>query len=155
MAVMRSLPDDLPAAVESAAEALMVAWGRAQEALGTHASPSQLRVLLIIDRHDSVTINGLADRMGAIPSSASRLCDRLEASGLIARGPGQHDRREVTVALTNAGHDLLAELGRRRRDDLEAILTRMPPAAQAALVFGLTAFREAADEAADYDQMLA
>jgi len=131
MTVMRSLPDDLPSAVESAAEPLMIAWGRAQEALGAHASPSQLRVLLIIARHGSVTINGLADRMGAIPSSASRLCDRLEGSGLLARGQGEHDRREVNVALTHAGSELLAELGRRRRGDLEAILNRMPPAAQA------------------------
>lgn len=158
MAVMRypgGLPDDVPAVVESTAEALMVLWGRAQEAFGTHASPSQLRVLLIVNRYGRLTINGLAEHLGAIPSSTSRLCDRLEAAGFLRRDSGVSDRREVTVALTAEGEELLGELGRRRRDDLGAVIEQMPPAAQAALIQGLEAFREAAEQAGQYARKLA
>ncbi|WP_158566882.1 MarR family winged helix-turn-helix transcriptional regulator [Actinomadura craniellae] len=149
------LPPDLPAAVEASAEALIVLWGRAQEALGTHASAPQLRVLLIVARAGPLTINGLAEHLGAIPSSTSRLCDRLEAAGLLVRSTGEHDRREVSVSLTTAGGNLLAELGRRRRDDLAAILARMTPTSQAALLEGLTAFRAAAEDAGEYNELLA
>lgn len=149
------LPADLPSAVEVSAEALIVLWGRAQEALGTHASPPQLRVLLIVARHGPLTINGLAERLGAIPSSTSRLCDRLEAGGFLVRSAGSRDRREVTVSLTAAGESLLSELGHRRREDLAGVLARMTPASQAALLEGLTAFRAAAENAGEGDQMLA
>lgn len=155
------LPADLPAAVETSAEALIVLWGRAQEALGTHASQPQLRLLLIVARHGPLTINGLAERLGAIPSSTSRLCDRLEAAGFLVRSAGAKDRREVAVSLTADGESLLAELGRRRRDDLAGVLDRMPPSSQAALLEGLAAFRAAAEGGgqaggdAKNDQMLA
>lgn len=142
------LPADLSSAVESSAEALILLWGRAQEALGTHASPPQLRVLLILARHGPLTINGLAEQLGAIPSSTSRLCDRLEAGGFLVRGTGSRDRREVTVSLTGAGDSLLTELSRRRRDDLAGVISRMPPSAQVALLEGLAAFRVAAETAA-------
>jgi DNA-binding MarR family transcriptional regulator len=142
----RPPPEEMPAAVESAAEALIVLWGRAQEALGTFASPPQLRVLLIVARHGPLNINGLAERLGAIPSSTSRLCDRLESAGFLTRGSVARDRREVAVSLTPAGRDLLAELGRRRRADLEDVLEQMAPAAQAALLEGLRAFQSAAEQ---------
>lgn len=130
-------------------------WGRAQEALGTHASPPQLRVLLIVARNGPLTINGLAERLGAIPSSTSRLCDRLEASGFVVRSSGSKDRREVTVSLTAAGESLLSELSRRRRQDLAGVLSRMTPASQTALLEGLVAFQQATEDAGAGDQMLA
>src|SRR5437870_1969274 len=94
------LPADLAAAVEAAAEALVIVWGRGTEGVYPQVSPSQLRALLVIERHQSITLGKLADELGAIPSSASRLCDRLEAAGLVVRRAGLADRREVSLELT-------------------------------------------------------
>lgn len=134
---------DIATAVEATAEALIVVWGRAQEAPGIRVSPVQLRALTIVERHDAINVNGLAEELGAIPSSASRLCDRLEAAGLLARDSRAADRREVNLRLTHDGRMLLAELRERRRQDLAEILGAMTPPARAALVEGLTEFARA------------
>ena len=42
-------------------------------------SPAQLRVLLLLQAKPWLNVNGLADALQVGASSASRLCDRLEA----------------------------------------------------------------------------
>jgi len=79
-----------------------------------------------------------------VPSSASRLCDRLEATGLLRRVPDPRDRREVRLMLTPAARRLLDELRDRRRAALAEVLGRMTPADQQDLVRALTAFAGAA-----------
>ncbi len=85
-------PAELSAAVEAAAEVLVIVWGRAQESLQQPVSASQLRALLVVDKAGEINLNGLAEELGAIPSSASRLCDRLQAAGLLTRTTGRTDR---------------------------------------------------------------
>src|SRR4029453_18240729 len=82
------------AAGEAAASALVIALGRAEEKVLPRGSGSQLRALLIISRHAPTNLTQLAEELGAIPSSASRLCDRLVAAGLVTRRTGSADRRE-------------------------------------------------------------
>jgi DNA-binding MarR family transcriptional regulator len=79
-----------------------------------------------------------------VPSSASRLCDRLEAIGLLRRVPDPRDRREVRLLLTPPARRLLDELRERRRAALAAVLDRMTPAARQDLVRALAAFDAAA-----------
>jgi DNA-binding MarR family transcriptional regulator len=88
----------------------------------------------------------LAEALDVVPSSASRLCDRLEATGLLRRVPDPRDRREVRLLLTAAAQRLLDDLHTRRRDALAAVLERMTPAARDELVRGLRAFRVATGE---------
>jgi DNA-binding MarR family transcriptional regulator len=130
-------------AVDAGLEALLVVWGRAQEGLGTRVSPSQLRALLVVDRLGEVNVNGLAEELGAVASSASRLCDRLEAAGLVRRVVSARNRREVLVGLTGDGRRLVAELAERRRRDLAEVLVRMSPAGRASLLDGLRELRAA------------
>jgi DNA-binding MarR family transcriptional regulator len=136
---------DLSAAVEAAAEALVIAWGRAREALQQPVSGSQLRALLVIDQAGEINLNGLAEELGAIPSSASRLCDRLQAAGLLTRSAGRTDRREVVLSLTVDGRNLLRTMRTTRRADIARVLAAMPAEDQAALLAGLQAFGAAAE----------
>ncbi|HET6479363.1 MAG TPA: MarR family transcriptional regulator, partial [Actinoplanes sp.] len=78
--------------------------------------------------------------------SASRLCDRLVASGLVERVPGRADRREIALYLTPASRTLLGELRGIRRRALAGVLEKMSPGGRAALLRGLTEFAAAADE---------
>ncbi|SDN56210.1 MarR family winged helix-turn-helix transcriptional regulator [Allokutzneria albata] len=138
------LPADIAAAVEAAAEALVIVWGRSSERLHPKVSPSQLRALLVVEQNGALTLGGLAEELGAIPSSASRLCDRLQAAGLLARTTGSTDRREVSLRLTKDGQRLLEELRLTRREELAGVLGAMNPQARDALLAGLDAFRVAA-----------
>lgn len=136
------MPAELPAAVEAAAEALVLLWTRAQEG-ATSISPSQLRALVVVEQHDGINLGGLADRIGALPSAASRLCDRLQAAGLLTRQTSPVDRREIVLALTRDGSDLLAMLRHDRRTDLGEVLERMSELGRTALLRGLEELRAA------------
>ena len=137
----REISGPLVAAVEEAASFLAAIWNRETAELPTSAA--QLHVLLIVERHRDINLSGLAAQLGALVSSASRLCDRLEAAGFLHRVPGT-SRRAVMLRLSPEGRDLLDRLRRQRREDLSRVLARMPPAARTALATGLAQFRAAA-----------
>jgi len=131
----------LIAAIEEAASLLAAIWNRETEELPTSAT--QLHVLLIVEQHRDINLSGLARQLGGLASSASRLCDRLEAAGFLHRTHGS-SRRAVILRLSPEGRALLDRLRRQRREDLTRVLARMPPAARAALAAGLSQFRAAA-----------
>ncbi|MBA8948747.1 DNA-binding MarR family transcriptional regulator [Actinomadura namibiensis] len=103
---------------------------------------TQLRVLFVVERYGSINVTGVATELGALLSSASRLCGRLEATGLLERVPGP-DRRAITLRLTPRGADLLADLRRVRRGALAEVLAGMDTDDRAALRLGLERFHEA------------
>jgi DNA-binding MarR family transcriptional regulator len=131
---------DVAAAVESAVESLVSVL----EAQATAVPPAQLRVLTIVATNQHTNMSRLAEALEVVPSSASRLCDRLEANGLLRRLPDPRDRREVRLLVTPTAQRLLDELHERRRTALAEVLERMPEAARQELVRSLAAFAEAA-----------
>lgn len=54
--------------------------------------------------------------------SLSRLVERLEADGLVWRGPVPGDRRGTRVELTDAGRERQREIGRRHARSIEALV---------------------------------
>jgi DNA-binding MarR family transcriptional regulator len=140
---------DVAAAVESAAEPFVSVLDSANSPA---IPPAQLRVLTIIAAGRHTNMSRLAESLDVVPSSASRLCDRLEATGLVRRVPDPRDRREVRLMLTPAARRLLDELRDRRRRALATVLGRMPEPVRQELVRALRAFAEAAgDDRTDGD----
>ncbi len=140
---------DLATVIESAAESLArVLDPSLCEPVAT-VSPAQLKVLLLLRATPTLNINGLAAALRVGPSSASRLCDRLEALGLLNRVPDPQDRREMQLPLSAAAQDLLDQLSRYRRDAIETVLTAMPASARHELARSLMAFSVASDDAAE------
>ncbi len=138
----------LAAAVDDAAPALLAAWDAARDRVTPRVSGPQLNALLVVERAEGINLRGLAGRLNMILSSASRLCDRLVAAGLVERVPGRSDRREIALYLTPSSRQLLAELRAARRAMLDSVLDRMSPVGRAALIRGLTEFAAAAREPA-------
>jgi DNA-binding MarR family transcriptional regulator len=137
-------PDPMRAAVvDDAAQALLAAWDAARERAVPRLSGPQLNALLVVEREEGINLRGLAGQLRMIVSSASRLCDRLVASGMVERIPGRVDRREIALFLTPSARQLLDDLRASRRETLAAVLGRMSPAGRAALVRGLTEFAAA------------
>jgi DNA-binding MarR family transcriptional regulator len=100
--------------------------------------------LLIIEREEGLNLGALADGLGVILSSASRLCDRLIAAGMLDREASPTDRREVCLTLTASSRDLLAGLRADRQRRLDHVLAAMTPAGRDALLKGLRDFGRAA-----------
>lgn len=134
------------AAIDDAAQALLFAWDHAREQVTPRISSPQLNALLAVESSEGINLGGLAAELSMLLSSASRLCDRLVASGMVERVPGRADRREIALYLTPASRTLLTELRRIRRRALSAVLERMSAAGRAALLRGLAEFAAAADE---------
>jgi DNA-binding MarR family transcriptional regulator len=140
-------PDPMnAAAIDDAAQALLSAWDAARERVTPRLSAAQLNALLTVERAEGLNLGGLAAEMHMLLSSASRLCDRLVASGMVERVPGRADRREIALYLTPSSRALLTELRRIRRLTLSATLERMSASGRAALLRGLSEFASAASD---------
>jgi DNA-binding MarR family transcriptional regulator len=136
---------DVAAAVESAVEPLVSVLDSARDAQTPTVPPAQLRVLSIISDNRHTNMSRLADALDVVPSSASRLCDRLEAAGLLRRVPDPRDRREVRLMLTPSARRLLDQIRERRRAALAEVLDRMSPGAREELLRSLKSFAGAAE----------
>ena len=117
---------------------------RAVEELGSAVPPAQMRALLIVGRAGSLNLSMLAGALGASASAASRLCDRMQAAGLLTRGRAAASRREIVLLPTESGRKLAEWVRGRRRVVLTDMLQAMSPGGREALVRGL---RELADVA--------
>lgn len=126
------------------AQDLVLLWDRAEDGVTPRIPPLQVRVLTVLRRQGSMNLTQLSRAVGAIPSSASRLCDRLEAAGLVERQVSAGSRREITLRLSAEGRRRLDAFAQIRRDDFEGVLDQMSGPARRALLKGLAAFSEAA-----------
>ena len=116
---------------------LIEASERAVEDLGSAVPPAQIRALLIIDRAGSLNLSRLAESLGASPSPASRLCDRMLARGLLTRDRAPASRREIVLVPTESGRRLAGWVRARRRVALGNVLQAMSPDGRDALAEGL------------------
>lgn len=70
---------------------------------------------------DSPTVDQIRQVLGLTPSGAVRLIDRLEADGLVVRGPGP-DGRSRAITLTQPGRAAATDLSRARTTVLTGML---------------------------------
>ena len=141
---------DVAASVDTTADALVSVLEAAVAGQSPSVPPAQLRVLAVVAANTHTNMSRLAEALEVVPSSASRLCDRLEATGLLRRVPDPRDRREVRLLLTPAAGRLLDQLRERRRTALAEVLDRMTAGDRQELVRSLRAFAQAAGEAAGH-----
>ena len=115
------------------------------------ATPTQHRLLVLLATGGDQTVGALADQLEVNASNASRLCDRLQRLGLVARDRSSTDRRAVHVSLTVAGRDLLEAVRAHRHDDVRRVLAQTSDPDVTASIRALTAFAEAAHEIGEAD----
>ncbi|MFB6613307.1 MarR family transcriptional regulator [Streptomyces sp. NPDC056367] len=136
--------EDPAAVLGAAAELLAALYARGQDGGTPAVSPSQWRALLAVEAAEGINLRALGSLLDSRPPSVTRLCDRLEAMGLLTRAPHPSSRREVELRLTPRARALLDERRTARERALTAVLARMTAQDVDALVTGLAAFREAA-----------
>ena len=90
-------------------------------ARGMGLEPQQHQALLAVlgfPGRDRVTLGELAEQLQVRPHSAVGLVNRLEAQELVTRQAGPEDKRQVYVALTPHGREILETLSAAHRDEL-------------------------------------
>ena len=78
-----------------------------REALPMGATVGQIALLAAIREKPGLGLRELASRERMSAPAMSGYVDRLEAAGLVVRGPVEGDRRRVGLHLTDAGRRLL------------------------------------------------
>lgn len=124
----------------------LVAYDRTNPIFSVNLTMQQLRVLLLLSRHEGIAGQELSRLLGVTLATLSGIIDRLVGHGLVTRVEDAHDRRIRRIHLSAEGRRLLEEImdsGNRaqrrlldRLDDetlemLETVLARIGDAAVA------------------------
>ena len=99
---------------------------------------AEARVLYELAQRDALTATDLGRDLGLDPGYLSRILQRFERDGLIARTQSDVDKRQSLLSLTAAGRDAFAPLDSRSREQVGTLLARLPEAAQAVLVSAMS-----------------
>lgn len=138
-------PEAVAAQIADAVESLTALWSVAAQDASLRLSLHQLRALRTLEAAPGLNLTALADRLDIGLPTASRLCDRLAAAGLLERAPHPDTRREVQLWLTPHGQHVLGDVAHRRAQALTTALAAMEPAERVALSQGLRGFFAARD----------
>lgn len=95
---------------------------------------TEARVLYELAQRENITATALGRDLDLDPGYLSRILQRFEHDGLLARDTSPSDRRHVLLTLTAAGHQAFAPLNVRSCEDVARLLARLPPSAQDELV---------------------
>lgn len=90
-------------------------------------TPSQLAVLVTVERHGPLTVGDIAAREQVRPPSASRIVAALCEQGLVARQGEAADRRVSRIAITSAGQALVDEHRNQGRTWLAGLVDGLEP----------------------------
>lgn len=115
----------------------------------------QHRVLVLLASRGEQSVSTLAGQLGVNASNASRVCDRLQRLGLVARRRSTTDARSVKVALTARGLEVVSAVDEHRRAEIRRLLGSLTPESGRHMVEALRTFNEAAHESARADWVVA
>jgi DNA-binding MarR family transcriptional regulator len=135
-------PDVVGRQLVEAVESLVAHWFSAVEEIRPRLPPRQIRALRAVCGRPALNVSALAEHLGIGLPAASRLCDRLEAGGLLRRTVQPGDRREVHMEITVDGQRLLSDVTERLSVHLAAAFDEVPPAQRTRLEQALRAFHE-------------
>jgi DNA-binding MarR family transcriptional regulator len=136
---------DLVDALLAASRVLVAITARSLANLDSDVTLVQYRAMVVL-ADGPQRIGDLAAALEVAPSTATRMCDRLVAKGLLQRFRQAGDRRSIWCALTTAGRDLVGAAMRERRTAIARLVRGRPGGAASAAVALLQDFVAAAGD---------
>jgi DNA-binding MarR family transcriptional regulator len=106
----------------------------------------QLRALVVLTSRGPTNLSTLAEALGVHASNASRTCEALVSMGLLDRRDDPNDRRNVVLAPSERGHDVVRAVLNRRAALLGELLGRLTPTDRRALTRPLQRLMDAAGD---------
>ena len=141
--------EEYPVRLERATRGLLALNVSVLEHMEDNVGLEPLRALQSLDRRGPSMVGELGDDLGLVPSTASRLSDRLAEAGLITRRPAPSNRRSTLLELTDAGRAILDELVALRIRAFGEVADQMSNQDRAALIQGAHAFTAAQQRLSD------
>jgi len=118
---------------------------------GEEVTLTQYRSLVVLASRGPQGVAALAEAVAVTPPTASRLVDRLVKKGMVRRRTDRQDRRQVRIALTETGRNLIDAVSVRRRQEIAALLATIAPETQRSVVDALSQLAEVAGEVPEQD----
>lgn len=128
---------------------LFIQAQRTMTACCSAATAKQCEALLLIARHEGLTVQAFAEQMGLEKTWASRLLARLEKDGLIRRVDNPADNRSWLLELTPKGKTESGKLMTTLDEHAVNLLCCVPPAERANVERALVHLRDALTECID------
>jgi DNA-binding MarR family transcriptional regulator len=138
--------DELVTAVLTASRVLVGVSARSLAEVEDTVTLAQFRTLVVLDNHEEINLNTLADLLSVTSSTAMRMINRLLISGMVTRRDNPTNRREVLLGVTDEGRRLVRQVTAKRREEITRIVAAMPETRRDELVMAMRAFAEAAHE---------
>jgi DNA-binding MarR family transcriptional regulator len=138
--------DELVTAVLTASRVLVGVSARSLAEVEDTVTLAQFRTLVVLDNHEEINLNTLADLLSVTSSTAMRMINRLLISGMVTRRDNPTNRREVLLGVTDEGRRLVRQVTAKRREEITRIVAVMPETRRDELVMAMRAFAEAAHE---------
>ena len=149
---MHTPPDTQLAQSAALATELRATFGKLKRRLREQAgagdlTPSQMSVLLRLEREGPATTSNLARLEAMRPQSMGAVIAALEAAGLVTGAPDPTDGRQTILSLTEACRRWIEEKRAARQDWLtRAIQARLSPAEQDRLMEAVELIRRLVDD---------
>jgi DNA-binding MarR family transcriptional regulator len=127
-------------------------YDRTDPLFNSHLTLTQIKILMLLARHGTVSGGELARMLGVGLAALSGMIDRLVAQDLVARTEDQRDRRVRRIGLTRVGSELIAGIFDAGMEKQRKLLSRLS-ADQLRLIAEATALlvKAAADELGSED----
>jgi DNA-binding MarR family transcriptional regulator len=138
--------DAVTAAVLAASHSLLEISARTLTIVEERVTLPQFRTLVVLASTGETKLSTLARHLAVNPSTAMRMVDRLTSAGLTNRRINPANRRETLMRLTAAGQQIVDDVTARRREEIAAIVSRMPADQRGGLITALRAFSEAGQD---------
>ena len=126
----REILDDVPLAMRSIRTQL-------RKSGAIEVSIPQFRTLVFISRHSGASLSDAADHIGLTLPSMSTMIDGLVTRNLVIRRTDPHDRRRMTLTLTERGRTTLRGARESTLTYLSELLRNIPTSDRATLVRGM------------------
>src|SRR4051812_21160271 len=140
---MRSEDIDFLRELERATRGLLALNVSVLERMEKRIGLAPLRALQALDRLGPSLVTELGADLDMLPSTASRLSDRLADAGYITRRVSPTNRRATLLEMTGAGRAVLDQLIELRIEAFGEVVKHMSDADRSALVRGTEAFTAA------------
>lgn len=143
--------DSTADATMTASRALLAHVARSVQGALESVTLPQYRALVVLATSGPQRMGALAEQLGVHPSTLTRTVERMVAAGYVTRTVAPESRREVVIAMADAGAALVADVATRRREQVEHTLAQLSPAERETVRAGMELYAAAAGEPAAAD----
>lgn len=135
--------EDMVETVADASRALVAMTARSLAGLSEDVTLPQYRLLVVLTTQGPQRIVDIAAALAVNPSTATRMCDRLERKSLVERQAVPDDRRVVQIIATKSAQRLMTAVMRRRRAEIRRLLAHLTERERTQVVRGFRLLTQA------------